>query len=122
MRINFFIKKAPIFFLIFAFGSTCLGFSERNISYQSLENGLRLVIIEDHSAPTVVLMTIVQAGSIDEVNGKTGVAHVLEHMMFKRTKTRKEGEFSKIINRLGGIENAFTSKEITGYHQLLKLL
>tara|TARA_B100000902_G_C26437986_1_gene494686 strand:- start:18 stop:458 length:441 start_codon:yes stop_codon:yes gene_type:complete len=62
-------------------------------------------------------MTIVQAGSIDEVNGKTGVAHVLEHMMFKRTETRKEGEFSKIINRLGGIENAFTSKEITGYHQ-----
>ena len=67
MSINFFIKKAPVF-LIFAFSSTCLGFSERNTSHQSLENGLRLIIIEDHSAPTVVQMTIVQAGSIDEMN------------------------------------------------------
>lgn len=116
MRVNFLIKKAPVF-LIFVVSLTCLGFSERNTSHQSFENGLKLVIIEDHSAPTVVQMTIVQAGSLDEVNGKTGVAHVLEHMMFKRTETRKEGEFSKIINRLGGIENAFTSKEITGYHQ-----
>ena len=116
MRIKFFIKKLP-FFLIFFISTISLGFSERNTSYMSLENGLKLIIIEDHSAPTVVQMTIVQAGSIDEVDGKTGVAHVLEHMMFKRTETKKEGEFSKIINRLGGIENAFTSKEITGYHQ-----
>ena len=110
MRIKFFIKKLP-FFLIFFISTISLGFSERNTSYMSLENGLKLIIIEDHSAPTVVQMTIVQAGSIDEVDGKTGVAHVLEHMMFKRTETKKEGEFSKIINRLGGIENAFTSRD-----------
>ena len=56
-----------------------------------------------------------RAGSIDEVDGKSGVAHVLEHMMFKRTETMKEGEFSRIIGSLGGQENAFS--EITGYHQ-----
>ena len=62
-------------------------------------------------------MTLVKAGSIDEVDGLSGVAHVLEHMMFKRTKNMSEGEFSRRINILGGRENAFTSKEFTGYHQ-----
>ena len=83
----------------------------------TLENGLRLVVYEDRRAPTVVQMTIVKAGSIDEVDGSSGVAHVLEHMMFKRTETMGEGEFSRRINVLGGQENAFTSKELTGYHQ-----
>jgi zinc protease len=62
-------------------------------------------------------MTIVNVGSLDEVDGKSGVAHVLEHMMFKRTINMKEGEFSRRISIMGGRDNAFTSKEMTGYHQ-----
>ena len=82
-----------------------------------LSNGLKLVVIEDRRAPTVVHMAWYRAGSIDEVNGKTGVAHVLEHMMFKGTKTRPAGEFSKRVAQMGGRENAFTSRDYTGYFQ-----
>jgi len=112
-------KNPIILFLycIFLWGSNVLAFSNSPTVDKILANGLRVLVFEDHSAPTVIQMTIVRAGSIDEVDGKSGVAHVLEHMMFKRTETMKEGEFSRIIGSLGGQENAFTSREITGYHQ-----
>jgi len=80
-----------------------------------LKNGLRLIVREDHRAPTVVHMVWYRAGSMDEVNGKTGVAHVLEHMMFKGTKTVKSGEFSRMVAAVGGRENAFTARDFTGY-------
>jgi zinc protease len=89
----------------------------QDVSFITLENGVRLLVKEDKRAPTVVHMAWVQAGSIDEVNGKTGVAHVLEHMMFKGTKTLGPGEFSKRVAALGGRENAFTSRDVTGYWQ-----
>ncbi len=82
-----------------------------------LANGLRLIVKEDHRAPTVANMVWYRAGSIDEQNGTTGVAHVLEHMMFKGTKKLKPGEFSKKVAELGGRENAFTSRDYTAYHQ-----
>jgi zinc protease len=82
-----------------------------------LANGMRIIISEDHRAPTVAHMVWYQAGSIDEVNGKTGVAHVLEHMMFKGTKTTPAGEFSRRVAAMGGRENAFTSRDYTGYFQ-----
>ena len=84
-----------------------------------LANGLRVIVKEDHRAPTVVSMVWYKAGSIDEVNGTTGVAHVLEHMMFKGTTAVPGGEFSKIIAAAGGRENAFTGKDATGYHEQL---
>lgn len=87
------------------------------VSEFKLGNGAKLIVSEDHRAPTVVHMVLYRAGSIDEVNGKTGVAHVLEHMMFKGTKTIKQGEFSRIVAAMGGRENAFTSKDLTGYFQ-----
>ena len=59
------------------------------LSTKFLANGLRVLVFEDHSAPTVIQMTVVRAGSMDEVDGKSGVAHVLEHMMFKRTETER---------------------------------
>ena len=113
------IKNPIILFLycIFLWSSNVLAFSNSPTVDKTLANGLRVLVFEDHSAPTVIQMTVVRAGSIDEVDGKSGVAHVLEHMMFKRTETMKEGEFSRIIGSLGGQENAFTSREITGYHQ-----
>jgi zinc protease len=83
----------------------------------TLNNGLRLIIREDHRSPTVAHMAWYKAGSIDEKNGTTGVAHVLEHMMFKGTKKLGPGEFSKQVAKLGGRENAFTSSEYTAYFQ-----
>ena len=82
-----------------------------------LENGLKIFVKEDGRAPIVVSQVWYRAGSLDEVNGKTGVAHVLEHMMFKGTHDYKVGEFSKIIARNGGDDNAFTSKDYTAYYQ-----
>ncbi len=84
-----------------------------------LTNGMKVIVKEDHRAPTVAHMVWYRAGSIDEVNGKTGVAHLLEHMMFKGTREFGAGEFSKRIASLGGRENAFTSRDYTGYYQQL---
>ncbi len=83
----------------------------------TLSNGLRLIVREDHRAPTVAHMVWYRAGSMDEVNGKTGVAHVLEHMMFKGTDKIKTGEFSRLVAAVGGRENAFTSLDYTAYFQ-----
>ena len=82
-----------------------------------LSNGLKLIIREDHRSPTVAHMVWYRAGSMDEVNGKTGVAHVLEHMMFKGTDKVKAGEFSRLVAAVGGRENAFTSRDYTAYFQ-----
>lgn len=82
-----------------------------------LDNGLKLIVKEDHRSPVVVSQIWYQAGSIDELNGVTGVAHALEHMMFKGTEKVPKGEFSRKIAAAGGRENAFTSRDYTGYHQ-----
>lgn len=82
-----------------------------------LSNGLKLIIKEDHRAPTVAHMVWYRAGSIDEFNGRTGVAHVLEHMMFKGTDKVKPGEFSRLVAAEGGRENAFTSRDYTAFFQ-----
>ena len=86
----------------------------------TLKNGMRIMVKEDHRAPVVVSMVWYRAGSLDEVNGKTGVAHVLEHMMFKGTKTTKPGEYSEIVAAAGGRENAFTGADYTAYFQRLE--
>lgn len=85
----------------------------------TLANGLRLIVREDHRSPVVISQIWYKAGSIDEVNGVTGVAHVLEHMMFKGTKKIPGGEFSRRIAAAGGRENAFTSRDYTAYFQQL---
>ena len=84
-----------------------------------LANGLKLIVREDHRSPVVVSQIWYKAGSIDELNGTTGVAHVLEHMMFKGTKNVSSGEFSKKIAAVGGRDNAFTGRDFTGYFQQL---
>ena len=84
-----------------------------------LANGLKVVVKEDHRSPVVISQIWYKAGSIDELNGTTGVAHVLEHMMFKGTKNISSGEFSKKIAAVGGRDNAFTSRDYTGYFQQL---
>ncbi len=82
-----------------------------------LSNGMKVIVREDHRAPTVVHLVLYRAGSMDEENGTTGVAHVLEHMMFQGTTAVPAGEFSRRVAALGGRENAFTSRDYTGYFQ-----
>ncbi len=86
---------------------------------RTLPNGLRMVVKEDHRAPTVVHMVWYRAGAIDEVDGASGVAHVLEHMMFKGTRKVGPGEFSKRVAAAGGRDNAFTSLDYTAYFQIV---
>lgn len=82
-----------------------------------LDNGLTLIVKPDRRAPTAVHMLWLRVGAMDEVDGLSGVAHVLEHMMFKGTQKLAEGEFSRRVAALGGQENAFTSLDYTGYYQ-----
>lgn len=84
---------------------------------RTLPNGMKVIVREDRRAPTVVHLVLYRVGSMDEVNGTTGVAHVLEHMMFKGTKAVPAGEFSRRVAALGGRENAFTTRDYTGYFQ-----
>ena len=83
----------------------------------TLANGMTVIVKPDRRAPTAVHMLWVRVGSMDEVDGTSGVAHVLEHMMFKGTATLKPGEFSRRVAAVGGRENAFTGKDYTGYYQ-----
>lgn len=85
-----------------------------------LDNGLKLIVKPDHRAPVVVAQIWYKAGSSYEANGTTGVAHLLEHMMFKGTEQRGPNEFSKIISANGGSENAFTGADYTAYFQQLE--
>jgi len=87
------------------------------ISDFTLENGMRAVVIEDHRAPVVTHMVWYRVGSADEPPGKTGIAHYLEHLMFKGTDKIAPGEFSKTIAANGGQDNAFTSRDYTAYFQ-----
>ncbi len=82
-----------------------------------LANGLQVVVIENRRAPIVTQMVWYKAGAADEVQGKSGIAHFLEHLMFKGTPSVPPGEFSRIVARVGGRDNAFTSWDYTGYFQ-----
>jgi zinc protease len=84
-----------------------------------LANGLRVIVKEDRRAPTAVHMVWYRAGSMDEKMAPPGVAHVLEHLMFKGTKTLKSGEFNKRVAEAGGRDNAFTSRDYTAYFQIV---
>ncbi len=83
----------------------------------TLDNGMDVVVIEDHRAPAVTHMVWYKAGSADESAGSSGVAHFLEHLLFKGTETLEPGEFSKVVAANGGSDNAFTSYDYTGYFQ-----
>jgi len=82
-----------------------------------LDNGLTVVVIPDRRAPVVTHMVWYRNGSADDPQGKSGIAHFLEHLMFKRTKAHPQGEFSLRIAEIGGQENAFTSNDYTAYFQ-----
>lgn len=83
----------------------------------TLDNGLDVVVIPNHRAPVVTHMIWYRVGAADEPPGHSGIAHLLEHLMFKGTETRAPGEFSSLVSRHGGRENAFTSWDFTAYYQ-----
>ena len=83
----------------------------------TLKNGMAVVVIPNHRVPVVTHMVWYKVGSADEPPGKSGIAHFLEHLMFKGTRKLASGEFSRILARNGGRENAFTSHDYTGYYQ-----
>ncbi len=85
----------------------------------TLSNGMQVVVISNHRVPVVNHMVWYRVGAIDEPPGKSGIAHFLEHLMFKGTKTLKPGEFSTAVARNGGRENAFTGHDYTGYYQTI---
>jgi zinc protease len=105
---------STVFFLLLHVHAYALDVAE-----YTLKNGLKVLILEDHKAPTATFQIWYQVGSRDENTGKTGLSHLLEHMMFKGTKEHGPKTFSQTIQRAGGIDNAFTSKEYTGYFELL---
>ena len=97
--------------------SVSLPASAAEVTTFSLENGMDVVVLEDRRAAVVVHMVWYRVGSADEPLGKSGIAHYLEHLMFKGTKKIGPGEFSEIVANNGGTDNAFTSVDFTGYFQ-----
>ena len=113
-RRNFFLTNLSITLLL------VLSFSARaEIMERTLDNGLHVILKKDTRAPVVTSHIWYKIGSVDESSGKTGLSHALEHMMFKGTKKNPGGKFSEVISKLGGTENAFTSKDYTAYYQTL---
>ncbi len=101
-----------------SFPNLSVASSPRAVEYK-LDNGMQVVVIPDHRAPVVQHMVWYKVGSSDEVRGTSGIAHFLEHLMFKGTEKIGPGQFSKIIARNGGQDNAFTSNDSTAYHQAM---
>ena len=89
----------------------------QEVTTYTLDNGMEVVVVEDHRAPVVVHMVWYRIGSADEPVGASGVAHFLEHLLFKATDTLESGEFSTVVAANGGSDNAFTSYDYTAYFQ-----
>lgn len=113
------INVSAVIAIVLSFLMTTGARAVDDFSAQSfvLDNGLQVVVIEDHRAPIVTHMVWYRVGSVDEFRGKSGLAHYLEHLMFKGTAKVPAGEFAKIVARNGGEGNAFTSLDYTGYYQ-----
>ncbi|MEM7545543.1 MAG: pitrilysin family protein [Pseudomonadota bacterium] len=113
IRLSGLVALAAVTVLIQAAGAI----AAPKISSFELDNGMQAVVIEDNRAPVVTHMVWYRVGAADEPPGKSGIAHFLEHLMFKGTDDIPEGAFSKIIAENGGQDNAFTSVDYTGYFQ-----
>ena len=117
------MRKTFLFGVALALTVALAGFSRAetglkdNVSTFRLDNGMEIVVIEDHRAPVVVHMVWYRAGSADEKPGVSGVAHFLEHLLFKATDHMKAGELSATVAENGGSDNAFTSRDQTAYFQ-----
>ncbi|MCX7946594.1 MAG: insulinase family protein [Hydrogenophilus sp.] len=106
-----------LFPLILSLPLPAPAFQLPQIETARLANGMEVIVVADHRAPSVVHMIWYDAGSVDEPSGKSGLAHLFEHMMFKGTPSVPAGELSRRVAALGGRDNAFTSRDYTAYFQ-----
>ncbi len=97
--------------------ATMAATAQARVSEFKLDNGMQVIVVPDTRAPVVTHMVWYKVGAADEPHGSSGIAHFLEHLMFKSTEKIAIGEFSKIVARLGGQDNAFTSNDCTAYFQ-----
>jgi zinc protease len=111
------LKRAAAAMLLFAVAATPARALDIDVTTFALQNGMQVVVIPDHRAPVVTHMVWYKVGAADEVPGKSGLAHFLEHLLFKGTPKYPVGEFSRIVRQNGGDENAFTSQDYTAYFQ-----
>lgn len=114
------IKAAAVFLLLcltMAPAAAATPAENGKPSYFKLNNGMEVVVIPDHRTPVVTHMVWYKVGSADEPAGKSGIAHFLEHLMFKGTEKNPDATFSQTVARFGGQENAFTATDYTGYFQ-----
>ncbi len=109
--------RIPALAVPLAFAATMVMAQDDAVTTYTLDNGLEVVVIEDHRAPVVTHMLWYRVGSADEPEGASGVAHFLEHLMFKATDDLAAGEFSAVVAANGGNDNAFTSSDYTAYFQ-----
>jgi zinc protease len=112
--------RSPIFAAIVSLllpSSVALAADNEAVTHFTLDNGMEVVVVEDHRAPSVQQMVWYRAGSADEPKGSSGVAHFLEHLLFKATDKMESGEFSATVAKNGGRDNAFTSYDYTAYFQ-----
>jgi len=120
-QVNMYTMRFSLFALIFSLGVLALSplQAAESVTVHELDNGMRVLVKEDHRAPVAISMVWYNVGSGHEYGGITGISHVLEHMMFKGTAKYPAGKFSSIIAENGGQENAFTSYDFTAYYQFL---
>ena len=117
------MKKFALYFLIV--GLTLMSYPAQAVLSAAeefyLDNGLQVVVVPNHKAPIVKHIVLYKAGRIDEPQGKGGIAHLLEHLMFRGTHKFKDGEFNRLIEQNGGESNAGTGHDYTYYHQFISL-
>ncbi len=109
------LRECLLFSVLYLMSTSAIVAGE--LQRASFANGVQLVVEEDHSAPVAMVQIWLKVGGRDEQPGKTGLAHVFEHMMFKGSKKLQAGEYSKIISAMGGSDNAFTSTDYTAYFE-----
>jgi zinc protease len=114
---NVFLTAAAVLAVALPLPALAANDTADKVANFTLDNGLELVVIPDHRAPVVTHMIWYKVGAADETPGKSGLAHFLEHLMFKGTAKHPAGQFSQVVSRIGGRENAFTSYDYTGFFQ-----
>src|SRR5688572_10625478 len=109
------IRFGLVALLIFMLGAFNTTLNAAPVQEFNLDNGLKVLLLEDHKSPAVTFQVWYRVGSRNEQDGKSGLAHFLEHMMFKGTPTTGPEEYSRIIAKNGGQTNAFTTADVTVY-------
>src|SRR6185312_4046691 len=111
------LPKLILLLLLLVLSAAPAAAKQFNAESFTLANGLQVVVVANHRAPIATQMIFYKVGSADEHPGKTGLAHFLEHLMFRGTKETPPGAFSRTVAESGGRDNAFTTRDYTAYFQ-----